>query len=175
MELGDRIAGPYCTKILADYGADVIKVETPGLGDPIRSVGPFSGDKPELETSGMFLYLNTNNLNLELGLPSLYALYIPEGVILQIENGSLGTELLLENEIEKADFAYHDAQGRFWRVALGMVFFDGLTSFAMIRGGRLITILGALQVSERGNLVNWNTGRRIGWYLRWRNGLSLRG
>ncbi|MBM3156508.1 MAG: CoA transferase [Chloroflexi bacterium] len=70
LELGDRIAGPYCTKILADYGADVIKVETPGLGDPIRSVGPFPDDKPELETSGLFLYLNTNKKSITLNLRS---------------------------------------------------------------------------------------------------------
>ena len=70
LELCDRIAGPYCTKILADYGADVIKVETPGLGDPIRSVGPFPGDKPELETSGLFLYLNTNKKSITLNLKS---------------------------------------------------------------------------------------------------------
>jgi 3-oxoacid CoA-transferase B subunit len=98
-------------------------------------------------------------VNLGLGLPSLCALYIPEGVIFQTENGSLGYgQLLLEDEIEKADFAYHDAQGRFCGVAPGMVFFDVLTSFAMIRSGRLITILGALQVSEKGDLANWNTG-----------------
>jgi len=98
-------------------------------------------------------------VNLGLGLPSLCALYIPEGVIFQTENGSLGYgQLLLEDEIEKADFAYHDAQGRFCALAPGMTFFDVLTSFAMIRSGRLITILGALQVSEKGDLANWNTG-----------------
>lgn len=97
--------------------------------------------------------------NLGLGLPSLCALYIPEGVIFQTENGALGYgHLLLEDEIEKADFAYHDAQGRFCATAPGMVVFDIVTSFAMIRSGRLISVMGALQVSEKGDLANWNSG-----------------
>ena len=53
------ISGPYCTKLLADYGADVIKVEAPG-GDGARRIGPFPGDVPHPEKSGLFLHLNTN-------------------------------------------------------------------------------------------------------------------
>ena len=53
------VAGPYCTKLLADYGADVIKVEPPA-GDGARRVGPFPGDAPHPEQSGLFLHLNTN-------------------------------------------------------------------------------------------------------------------
>jgi CoA:oxalate CoA-transferase len=85
LELGDRIAGPYCTKILADYGADVIKVETPGLGDPIRSVGPFPGDKPDLETSGLFLYLNTNKKSITLNLKSLAGVRIFKNLVQQTD------------------------------------------------------------------------------------------
>ena len=53
------VAGPYCTKLLADYGADVIKVEPPA-GDGARRVGPFPDDVPHPEKSGLFLHLNTN-------------------------------------------------------------------------------------------------------------------
>ena len=53
------IAGPYCTKLLADYGADVIKVEPP-FGDGARRVGPFPDDVVDPEKSGLFLHLNTN-------------------------------------------------------------------------------------------------------------------
>ena len=70
LDLTWYIAGPYCTKLLADYGADVIKVERPGAGDPARSMGPFLGDDPHPEKSGLFLHLNTNKRGITLNLKS---------------------------------------------------------------------------------------------------------
>ncbi|MCG6536236.1 MAG: CoA transferase, partial [Syntrophales bacterium LBB04] len=49
------IAGPFCTKLLADFGADVIKIEKPGEGDPTRKMGPFPKDEPHPEKGGLFL------------------------------------------------------------------------------------------------------------------------
>ena len=60
LELGDFVAAPYAGKLLADMGADVIKIERPGEGDWARQHGPFPGDQPDLEKSGLFMYLNTN-------------------------------------------------------------------------------------------------------------------
>ncbi len=60
LDLGSGISGPWCAKILADYGAEVIKVEPPGYGDAARRMGPFAGDDPDPEKSLTFLYLNTN-------------------------------------------------------------------------------------------------------------------
>ena len=97
--------------------------------------------------------------NLGRGIPSLCALYIPEGVIFQSENGLLGYgPLVMEDEIEKAELHCVDAGGRFLTPAPGMSVFDVVNSFVMISSGRLITILGALEVSERGDLANWNAG-----------------
>lgn len=62
------IAGPYCTKLLADYGADVVKVEQPGVGDLSRRSGPFPRDVPHPEKSGLFLFLNTNKKGITLNL-----------------------------------------------------------------------------------------------------------
>ncbi|MCP5032174.1 MAG: CoA transferase [Actinomycetia bacterium] len=59
IELATGIAGPYAGKLLADYGADVVKVEPPD-GDWSRREGARSGERPELETSPLFLHLNTN-------------------------------------------------------------------------------------------------------------------
>lgn len=58
-DLTRGIAGPHTTKLLADYGATVTKVEPPD-GDPARRWGPFKGDVPNPETSAPFLFLNTN-------------------------------------------------------------------------------------------------------------------
>ena len=59
LDLGPGIAPSVCAKLLADYGAEVIKVEPPGAGDPARLLGPFVGDDPHTEKSIPFLYLNT--------------------------------------------------------------------------------------------------------------------
>jgi crotonobetainyl-CoA:carnitine CoA-transferase CaiB-like acyl-CoA transferase len=68
IDLSQEIAGPFCTKLLADYGADVIKVEPPHVGDKARHMGPFKDDHPHPEKSGLFLYLNTNKRSLTLNL-----------------------------------------------------------------------------------------------------------
>ena len=59
IELGQQVSAPYCSRLFADYGADVIKVESPD-GDVARRWGPFPGDIPHLEKSGFFHFLNTN-------------------------------------------------------------------------------------------------------------------
>ncbi len=85
LDLSQRVAGPYCTKLMAMQGAEVIKVEPPGSGDPMRSMEPFVGDDPHLEKSIPFLYLNTGK----------------KGVTLDIEQPS-GRKLLL-GLVEQAD------------------------------------------------------------------------
>ena len=67
LDLGRNVAAPYAAKLLADYGADVIKVEHPA-GDPARRVGPFFHDEPHPETSALFLHLNTNKRGITLDL-----------------------------------------------------------------------------------------------------------
>ena len=59
LELGAMVSVPFCGKLLASLGADVVKVEPPKTGDPSRRRGPFPGDNPHPERSGTFLYLNT--------------------------------------------------------------------------------------------------------------------
>lgn len=63
------VSGPYCTKLFADLGAEVIKIENPA-GDEARKRGPFLDDDPDPELSGLFLYLNTNKLGVTLNLGS---------------------------------------------------------------------------------------------------------
>ncbi len=68
LDVGHHIAGPYCTKLFADFGAEVIKVERPDGGDPSRRMGPFPHDEPNQEASGYFLYLNNNKKSITLNL-----------------------------------------------------------------------------------------------------------
>jgi crotonobetainyl-CoA:carnitine CoA-transferase CaiB-like acyl-CoA transferase len=67
LDLTQGMAGPYCTKLLADFGAEVIKIE-PLTGDPTRRMGPFARNEPHLERSGTFFYLNTNKKSVTLDL-----------------------------------------------------------------------------------------------------------
>ncbi|MEE3141112.1 MAG: CoA transferase, partial [Chloroflexota bacterium] len=70
LDLTHHIAGPWCTKLLADYGADVLKVERPE-GDPARSMPPFYHDEVNQEKSLLFLYLNTCKRGITLNLKTL--------------------------------------------------------------------------------------------------------
>lgn len=70
LEYSEFISGPYCGKLFADLGAEIIKVEKPGYGDRARAQGPFPQDVPHPEKSGLFLYLNSNKLGVTLNVDS---------------------------------------------------------------------------------------------------------
>lgn len=67
VEVGEHISAAYCTKLLADMGAEVIKIE-PLQGDSSRRSGPFPNDRVDRERSGLFLFLNANKLGVTLNL-----------------------------------------------------------------------------------------------------------
>ncbi|BBX46186.1 CoA transferase [Mycobacterium cookii] len=66
VELAESVAGEYCGKLLADFGAEVIKVERPGRGSPTRAMAPIVGAGGGPERSALFAYLNTNKRSVEL-------------------------------------------------------------------------------------------------------------
>lgn len=105
-------------------------------------------------------------VNLGYGMPGLCALYIPEGrrVIFHTENGALGFgRVLTEEDRDKWDINLINASAQFISWLPGMSLFDHATSFGMIRGGHIdITVLGGLQVSEKGDLANWRAPGRSG-------------
>ena len=70
IDLTWHVAGPFGTRRLADWGADVIKIERPGVGDPGRDIPPFYEDQPGLERSGLFMYTNLGKRSMTLDLKS---------------------------------------------------------------------------------------------------------
>jgi crotonobetainyl-CoA:carnitine CoA-transferase CaiB-like acyl-CoA transferase len=76
LDLTQGKAGPYCTKLMAEFGAEVIKVETPQIGDKTRSEGPFIQNQPGLERSTLFHWLNSGKQSITLNLNKPQALDI---------------------------------------------------------------------------------------------------
>jgi acetate CoA/acetoacetate CoA-transferase beta subunit len=95
-------------------------------------------------------------VNLGIGLPTMVANYLPHGidVVFQSENGFVGLGNAPEDGKEDKDIVNAGAQ--YVTINKGAAFFDSATSFGIIRGGHVdVTVLGALEVDEKGNLANY--------------------
>jgi 3-oxoacid CoA-transferase subunit B len=107
-------------------------------------------------------------VNLGIGLPTRASLFVKEGmeVMLQAENGILGWGRVIEKEDEnyKMDFELINPSLNPVTIVPGASFFDCVLAFTMMRGGHVgLTVLGAYQVSEKGDLANWmRPGQKFG-------------
>ena len=100
-------------------------------------------------------------VNLGIGIPTLCSQFVPEGrtVIYHSESGVLGYGPLAESGDEDIDLT--NAGGQFLARIPGMSYFNSADAFAMIRGGHIdVAVLGAFQVSARGDLANWMLPQR---------------
>src|ERR1700749_1273661 len=68
IDLSRWVSGEFASKLFADFGPDVVKVERPGVGSLTRYWDPFAGDRPPLEPSPVFVHLNKNKRAVELAL-----------------------------------------------------------------------------------------------------------
>lgn len=91
LDLSEGIPGPFCAYLLAHFGATVLKVEPPA-GDLSRRLGPFPNDVPDIEKSGLFLFLNSAK----------------EGCVLDISAGNGRKHL--KDIVAAADVVIEDAQ-----------------------------------------------------------------
>lgn len=94
VEYAQGIGAPYAAKLLADLGAEVIKIEAPGIGDSARRIGPFIGGGSDLERSCVFLYVNSNKKSVTLDLDR------PEGAAILKQLVSQADVLLREGDPE---------------------------------------------------------------------------
>ena len=102
---------------------------------------------------------NGSYVNLGIGIPELVALYVPEGrtLVYHTENGLLGMGPSPEDGRQDPELI--NAGKRYVTANPGAAYFHHADSFAMIRGGHLdLSVLGALQVAQNGDLANWSTG-----------------
>ena len=90
LDLSNHISGSYTTRLMAGWGAEVIKVEKPGSGDTARQIAPFANNIPDHETSSLFLYLNANKKSITLNLESQTGI----GVLKELLKD---TDILIEN------------------------------------------------------------------------------
>ena len=129
-------AAAMAGKLLADYGAEVIKIEPPGIGAAERRWGPFRGEQRNAETNGLHLYLNTNKLGVTLdlgdlaGRAHLYKLLADTDILLNPNMPGLNERLELD---------WRALAARFPRLtAISTTFFGAESTYRNRRGGDLV-------------------------------------
>ncbi len=109
IDLSQGIAGPYCTRLLADSGADVIKVEPPG-GDYARTLGPFPDDVPDQDKAGLFVHLNANKKSITLDIQTQSGRVVLRRLLAK-------ADILVENDapghLAGLDLGYDDLKSEF--------------------------------------------------------------
>jgi crotonobetainyl-CoA:carnitine CoA-transferase CaiB-like acyl-CoA transferase len=110
LDLSDGIAGAYCTKLLADHGAEVIKIEPPDTGDRLRALGPWRDDVPDGEIGGLHLYLNGGKKSVTLDLSTQSGVVILRKLLRQVD---VLVESFQPDSLAAAGLGYDDLKDEF--------------------------------------------------------------
>ncbi len=129
LDLSTGIAGAFCTKLFAEFGADVITLEPPS-GHPLRRNGPFADDRPHPETGALWLYLGTNKRSATLNIET------PSGL------------RLLSSVVEEANIIVED-------FAPGKIDGLGLSFNALRRIKRRIVLVSITPFGQTGPRAGW--------------------
>ncbi len=149
VEVGDFISAAYCTKLLADLGADVVKVEPP-RGDSARRYGPFRDDVPDEEASGLYVYLNTNKRGI--------ALDLTEVAERRRMDRLLGTADVLVENVEPREVSLFGLDYPTLHAAHPSLIVTSISAFG--RQGPLADYRGHGLQASAGSLVAYRTGEK---------------
>jgi crotonobetainyl-CoA:carnitine CoA-transferase CaiB-like acyl-CoA transferase len=110
IDLSHGIAGAYCTKVLADHGAEVICIEAPDSGSRLRAQGAWRGDVPDTDTAGLHLFLNGGKKSVTLDLTTQTGRIVLRQLLTQ-------TDILVEDQapgtLAAHGLGYDDLHGEF--------------------------------------------------------------
>ena len=124
LELGEFISAPYCGKLLADMGADVVKIERVGVGDWARDYGPYPNDLPHRERSGLFLYLNADKRGVTLNLQTPTGRELLAGLVSRFD---VLVHNLHPTEMDRVGVGYEALQAHNGRLVMASITPFGLT------------------------------------------------
>jgi CoA:oxalate CoA-transferase len=138
VEFGNLISAPFCAKMLADVGAEVIKIEEPGRGDDSRRLEPFLNDVPGIERSGLFQYLNMNKLGITLNPEASTGKKI---IVELLKNADIFVENNSPDRMKKLGLSYNFIKQINPRIVMTSITPFGQTGpYNNYKGGELIAI-----------------------------------
>ncbi|HIF42918.1 MAG TPA: CoA transferase [Dehalococcoidia bacterium] len=149
LELAHSLSGAFCAKLLADQGANTVKVEPPGWGDPARREPPFINGIPDPDSSTIFLAFNTNKRGITLDIEQ------PQGRKLLLRLVA-DTDVLIESyppgHLESLDLGYQVLRETNAKLVVSSITYFGQTGpYRDYQGGDLV-------VQALGGFLNAVTG-----------------
>ena len=127
LDLGHALAAPFCTQMLADHGADVIKIEPPG-GDVSRRIGPFTEDDTTREYGGLYQCCNRNKRGMVLDLKSTEG---REAFLKMVEQADCVVENFRAGVMDRLGLSYETLADRNPRIV-----YTSIRGFGDPRGGK---------------------------------------